>query len=366
MSNLIWAILCGGNGGQAIAADLSLKGFNTRLYDMYHEKVDHINKQGGIRLIGTKQGFGVLQLCSSNIQQVIQGADVIMVVAPAHIHKFIAKDCAEFIEDSQIVILHPGGTFGAFEFMHVLKENGCKAQSLIFAELNSLVFVCRAIDHGLVHIYGEKNLLQMGVTPCSQQERVVGLFQEAYPQVYANDLLKVSLNNCNPMMHPAPTLLSTSMIESGRDWLYYWDGITPSIGNFVLEMDRERIEIGKCMKIELMPLMDVYNQCYNVVGDTLTERVRNVEAYSTIKGHSCLDTRYIREDIPGGLVPYVELGKLFGVNVDHMETIIKLGGLMLKTDFYESGRNFQNIGLSHITTADQIICLSEEGWIYLR
>ena len=33
--------------------------------------------------------------------------------------------------------------------------------------------------------------------------------------------------SANAMMHPAPTLLNTSLIESGRDWLYYRDGITP-------------------------------------------------------------------------------------------------------------------------------------------
>ena len=53
-----WAIVGGGNGGQAMAGHLALMDFNVKLYDIIPEKVQAINKNGGINVEGVVQGLG--------------------------------------------------------------------------------------------------------------------------------------------------------------------------------------------------------------------------------------------------------------------------------------------------------------------
>ena len=65
-----------------------------------------------------------------------------------------------------------------------------------------------------------------------------------------------------------------------------------------------------------------------------------------------LHTRYLLEDIPTGLIPMACLGRLAGVDVDRMETVIKLGEFLTGKDFTSSGRSLENLGLAEMTVQE--------------
>ena len=56
-----WAIIGGGNGGQAFAAYLSMEGLDITLYDIFPQTVDAISKQGGIHLDGSAKELRLRQ-----------------------------------------------------------------------------------------------------------------------------------------------------------------------------------------------------------------------------------------------------------------------------------------------------------------
>jgi opine dehydrogenase len=189
--------------------------------------------------------------------------------------------------------------------------------------------------------------------PAREGGHVLDLLNKAFPQMYeGKNVLHTSLENPNAMLHPAPSILNTSIIESGRDWLYYYDGITPSIGAFVEGLDRERIAVGEKLGLELMPLIPWFRVVYDAHGQTLSEAVRNNKAYAQVQGQKTLRTRYLLEDIPMGLVPLAALGRVLGVPVGRAETIIKLGEYILNEDFTTTGRTLENLGLSGMGPQD--------------
>lgn len=344
-TNPVWCIIGGGNGGQAAAGHLSILGFQVRLYDIFEETVEIIAKQGGIEVEGAVAGFGPIEFATTDLKKAITGADIIMIIAPAIAHRKIAMDCAPLLQSNQIVILHPGSTCGAMEFYHVLKEQGCK-EDIIIAETNSLLYACRLVKPGHVNIFGVKETLMVAALPSNKTQEVTDLLNLAFPQIYSGkNVLESSFENLNAMMHPAPTILNTSLIESNREWLYYYDGITESIGAYVEELDAERIEIGKAYGLELTPLLTWYKSMYNAVAPTLSEAVKKNKAYAGVKGHASMNTRYLYEDIPMGLVPLASLGKLAGKPVKRIETIIQLGEFLLHTNYSETGRNLKNLGI---------------------
>ncbi|WP_176461868.1 NAD/NADP octopine/nopaline dehydrogenase family protein [Anaeromicrobium sediminis] len=352
--SLKWSIIGGGNGGQAMAGHLAIMGFSVKIYDIFLDTIEEIKKQGGIKVEGVVQGFGKLELATTNITEALNGADIIAIVTPALAHKEIAKNCAPYLKDDQIVFLHPGSTFGAFEFKKVLLEEGCEANPVI-ADAETLLYACRCKEKGHVNILGIKNRLKVAALPSNETERVVKMLNTALPQIYpASNVMEISLENVKPMVHPAPTLLNTSMIESKHDWLYYWDGITPSIGHFVEEMDKERLNVAKALGLKVESIFEVYKRQYDVEALTLTDVVRKTKAYAGVKGQKNLNTRYITEDIPMGLVPLVSLGRMLGVNVERMATIIELGEYLLDKDFTTTGRTVENVGLSGMTSEEII------------
>ncbi|MCP4020857.1 MAG: NADP transhydrogenase subunit alpha, partial [Desulfobacteraceae bacterium] len=194
--------------------------------------------------------------------------------------------------------------------------------------------------------------------PSTRTKEVVSLLNQAFPQIHGGtSVMETSLGNPNAMMHPAPSLLNASLIESKRKWLYYWDGITPSIGAFVEEMDKERLSLAKLFGLNLPSIKEWYKAAYDVEADTLHELIKKNKAYARVEGQKTLHTRYLLEDIPMGLVPMVSLGKMLGAKVERMETIVKLGEYILDKDLTSGGRTMENIGLSDMVANNIKECL---------
>ena len=86
---------------------------------------------------------------------------------------------------------------------------------------------------------------------------------------------------------------------------------------------------------------------YDVQGDDLFETIRTQEGYRGIKAPSTINHRYINEDIPMSLVPMASLGKMLGIRVRGMESIIRLASIIRNKDYWKMGRTVENLGLSH-------------------
>ncbi len=354
MREVRWAVIGGGNGGQSLSGHLALMGYRVRLFDVVPETLAAIRSSGGIQLDGVVRGFGKIELATDDIAEALEGADIVAVVTPAVAHGPVARSCAPHLRDGQIVFIHPGATGGALEFRRVIHNENCTARVTI-AESNSLIYACRSPYPGRASILGIKEDLLVSCLPAKETRAAVKLLNQVFPQIRpARNVLETSIGNPNPMMHPGPSILNTSMIESGRDWLYYWDGITPSIGAFVDDMDKERVAIGRAFGIELQTLREWYRTSYGVMGSSLTEIVRSTKAYAGVKGQKDLRTRYLTEDVPMGLVPMVFLGKLAGVDVARMETVARMAGFLVGEDFFATGRTAETLGLSGLSAQDII------------
>ncbi|WP_271398161.1 NAD/NADP-dependent octopine/nopaline dehydrogenase family protein [Salinicoccus roseus] len=343
--NKKWTIIGGGNGGQTTAGHLGMMGFDVVLYDIFEETIKTIEDQGGIYLEDALTGFGKVTRATMNIEEALGEADVILITAPATVHRNIAKSCAPHLKDGQIVVLNPAATFGSVEFEKTLKDQGCTAD-ITLAETNTLLYGCRIIEPGRTQVFGLKNRILIAALPATETPSVVNVLQSAFPQFEGVDnILITSFDNTNPILHPATTLLNTGTIESEREWNFYTDGFTQSIGQFIEDMDRERINIGKALGIDLLSCREQLEVEYNVFKDTLSEAVRHNPVYQDIKGQKMLDTRYLTEDIPMGLVPFVAMGKLVGLPTNRMEVIIEMTQLVLGRDLMAEARTLENLGL---------------------
>ena len=358
--NITWAIIGGGNGGQSLAGHLAIQGLPVRLYDIFPETINAIHALGGIHVCGVVEGFGPLEIATNQIAEAVDDADIVMVVTPAIAHRSVARDCAPHLKDGQIVFIHPGSTGGALEFKQELENQGCSA-AVTLAESNSLLYACRCSEPGRASIFGVKEELTVAALPAKDIHRVMEKLTPAFPQMKPGiNVLETSLANPNAIMHPAPTLLNASLIESGREWLDYWDGITPSIGAFVEALDLERVAIGRAFGLDLPPIRTWYKLAYGACGDSLCEAVKANAAYAGVRGQSHLQTRYLLEDVPMGLLPMVSMGNALGIEVVRMENIIKLAEFLLGEDLCAAGRTMETLGLAG-KTVEEILGFVETG-----
>ena len=87
-------------------------------------------------------------------------------------------------------------------------------------------------------------------------------------------------------------------------------------------------------------------------GKDLYEQIQKVRAYDGIMGPTSLNTRYIFEDLPTGLVPFSALGKAMGVPTPTMNAIVEVGNILLERNFWAEGRSLERLGLAGLSAAE--------------
>jgi len=218
-----------------------------------------------------------------------------------------------------------------------------------------LIYACRKISSTKVVIYGVKKSLSVASFPAKNIERLMKVLNEAYPQfVPAINVLETSLNNIGAIFHPAPTILNSARIESGEKFDYYHEGITPVVATVLESIDRERLEVAKALKVKVQSAKEFLKESYGVEADSLYQAIQNNMAYKGVKAPTKINIRYLTEDIPMSLVPIASIGHQLGVPTPNIDSIIKIGSTMLKTDFRKLGRTVDKLGLNNLSSTEII------------
>ncbi|CAG1008379.1 Opine dehydrogenase [Anaerolineales bacterium] len=351
-----FAVIGAGHGGKAMAAHLALMGFKVSLYNRTASHVEVIKKRGGIELDGAEgvpHGFGKLERVTSNIGEAIKGVSVIMVVVPSSAHAEIAAAMAPYLKNGQILILHPGRTCGALEFSKVIRDGGCKADVTI-AEAETFIYAARSDGPAAARIFRIKEAIPLAALPAMRTQLVLDAIKEAYPQfIDGVDVLNTSLNNMGAIFHPALTLLNTGWIEATHgDYQFYIDGVTPSVARMLEVLDRERVTVASALGIRARTALEWLKLAYDTTGEDLHEAIHNQPGYYGIKAPPTLNHRYIFEDIPMSLVPIASLGMRYGVSVRGMESIIRIGSIIHRTDYWRRGRTVEKLGLEQWSVSE--------------
>ena len=351
-----YTVIGAGHGGKAMAAHLALMGADVALWNRTFEHIAVVKKRGGIELEspeGGPHGFGKIQLVTSDLGEAIHHAQVIMVVLPSSAHADVAKAAAPYLKDGQIVILHPGRTLGALEFAKVIRDNGCTADVTV-AEAETFIYASRADGPAQARIFRIKEAVPLAALPSNRNEMVLEAIQHAYPQfIDGVDVLHTGLNNMGAIFHPALTLLNAGWIESTHgDYQFYIDGVTPSVARVLEVLDRERVTVASAVGIRARTSLEWLKLAYDTVGEDLHEAIHNQPGYYGIKAPPTLNHRYIFEDVPMSLVPIASLGMRYGVSVRGMESIIRLGSIIHRTDYWRRGRTVERLGLEQWSVSE--------------
>ena len=108
------AVLGGGNGSLTMAGDLSLAGFNIRMWTAFPEEFEKIYETKTVKLKGLgRQGDAKIDLVTKDLSEAVRGAQVICFPIPAFSQPDIAEILGPHLEDGQILFLSPG-SLGSF------------------------------------------------------------------------------------------------------------------------------------------------------------------------------------------------------------------------------------------------------------
>lgn len=362
------AVLGGGNGGQTTAADLTIRGHRANLYQLpsFKEEFAPLLLKGGVEIVGKKKkdnttigirkiGFIKLNKVTTEIEEAMEGVELVMIIVPAFAQKQFIDVCSSYLRDGQVLILCPGRTGGALLAEKALKENGVKAD-VIIAETSTLFYATRIVGPGQVMVYADKVCLYTGVLPTYRAEEAMKVINKAYPEFIAvSSILETGLYNIGCVLHPAPAIFNAGRIESTKgDFRFYPEGMTPSVVRVMDAIEKERLDLCEAFGLKRKGIVEILNEYYGNLypGWSLLEVVHKSEVYTEVKGPASMTERFVSEEVPCTLVPMTLLGKMVGVPTPIMDMLIDISNIMNGCDYRKEGRTPEKLGLSGMRLAE--------------
>jgi len=349
-----FAVLGGGNAAFAFAGHAGLNGFEVNLYEdeRFAKNLDEVKKNGGIYLKDCISGFGKISKTTSDMEEAVKGTNIIIIAVPEFAQRAMFEKYIKHAEDGQIVAFFPGN-YASFKFKKLVEES---KKDIILAEASSIPYGARKKEPGSVDIIGLKHKLHVASVPYSKNDYVLEKLNE-FNNVFipAKNVLEVSLNNPNFVVHCTATALNAGWIESTKgDFSLYWQGMSPSVCNVLEAVDAERLAVASEFGYKILSERDFFEMYYEITGDSLYEVIQKSENHGKSGAPSSLKDRYIEEDAPAGLTAIVALGKKFGVSTPVCESILTICSTLNKTDYYKLGLNTKNLGIENMSKEDII------------
>jgi opine dehydrogenase len=283
------------------------------------------------------------------MEEAVFQADVILVVVPAFAHGPLFDRLLPLLRDGHKIVLIPGN-YGSLLLRKMMREGGVTA-SVSISETASLPYACRATSYNTVMIHKAKKAVKVATYPteaASEIRDVLNAITEIF--IPGENVLEVSLDNFNCIMHPLPFLLNVGSIEKNPEtFRHYVDGVTPLVSEKMAEMDQERLAIGRAYSLHLMSSLDPLMMYYGENRSrSILEYVNSSQSpYKGIIGHG-LYSRYITEDVPYLVVPAMLLGEKGGVKSSWFELCAHLASMLHAKDYVAAGHNLGNLGIAQL------------------
>ena len=391
-----FAVLGAGNGGQAIAAHLAARGMDVILFNRRVERLEPLLAAGTLRVSGaveatvpvtlhrtgkekthgTRAGSRANTRCgvvwvTDRVEEAAK-ADVLMVTVPATAHAELGRLLAPHVREGQVIVLNPGRTLGALEMEMALQgrdgrddgptrdgawPDGGRLRGRMgsgrgptVAEAQSLLYAARVVGPAHVHVFSIKRWVVLAALPAWRTRLVLDRIRGVFPQFQAApSVLHTSLDNIGAIFHPAPVLLNLARVEAGESFDHYHQGMTPAVVRVLEAADEERLAVARALGVEIPSAREWLSLAYRAAGEDLYRALQGNTAYTGIKAPSDLNTRYLWEDVPTGLVPLASLGEAAGVPTPTLNSLIHLASLVHGIDYLHHGRTLRNMGLSDIS-----------------
>lgn len=337
------AILGGGHGCYAAAADLSEQGHEVRLWRRDAAALQPVVDSGCITLKDAAGAREVrIALATADIGQALRGADLVLLPTPATAQDDIARAMAPHLVDGQVVFLAPG-TFGAWTM-----SRGVGAQ-VLWAETGTLPYLARKHGPREVNVTVRAVHLPTGVYPARHEARALDVIRRAFPAAHGcGNALSGALMNAGPVIHPPLVVMNAAPLQHFPAWDIHTEGTQPAVRAVTNQLDLERVALRQALGFEgpHYPLRDHYENDRWMYGDAH----KKLQKSGDWREHIDLQQhRYVTEDIELGLSLLCSVARWAGVDAPVAHGLLALAGAWQGRDLRHGPRSLEALGLAGLS-----------------
>jgi opine dehydrogenase len=344
------AILGGGHGCYAAAADLSEAGHDVRVWRRDAAALAPLVEVGSIVLVDAAGRRDVpFAGATADIGAALAGAELIVVPSPATAQADIALAMAPHLRSGQVVFLPPG-TFGSVVMARIVREQGSRAE-IAWAETGTLPYLARKLGPREVRITIRAVRLPTGVYPARRSDATLATIARAFPSVHAcGDALSGALMNAGPVIHPPLMVMNAAPLQHFDRWDIHAEGTQPAVRAVTDRLDLERIAVREALGYGAphYPLADHYGNDRWMYGDAHKKLVDSGDWREDIDLHT---HRYVSEDTELGLAFLASVARWSGVDAPVAHGLLAVTGGFLGRELRFGPRTFEALGLAALDRA---------------
>ncbi|MFN9772241.1 MAG: NAD/NADP octopine/nopaline dehydrogenase family protein [Burkholderiales bacterium] len=345
------AVLGGGHGSHAAAADLSEQGHEVRLWRRDAAALEPVRASGSIGLIDHAGRRRVpIALATADLGEAVRGAELLLMPSPALAQDDIADALAPHLADGMVAFLPPG-TFGTVSSARRAAAAGSRAD-VLWAETGTLPYLARKRAPDEVAITIRAVRLPTGVYPARRADEAIAAIRRAYPSVQpCGDALSGALMNAGPVIHPPLILMNAAPLEFNARYDIHLEGTQPSVRSVTDALDAERIAVREALGYggPHFPLRDHYTSERWMYGDAHRKLTDSGDWREHIDLHA---HRYMTEDTVLGLAFLASCARFAGVEAPVAHGLLAVAGAILGRDLRAGPRTLQALGLASLTRAE--------------
>ena len=359
------AVLGGGNGSYAAAADFTKAGHEVRWWRRSYADFGSIAQDASLRLLDHRgrHELRIAHVCAE-IGDAVNGAELIVCPTPAFAQMDIAALLAPHLQDGQVVFLPPG-TFGSVLMARASYAAG-GVTDVAFAETGTLPWLTRKrpIEEGkeTIAITTRASRLPTGVYPARHSDWALKVISAAFPKAIepVEDALSAALMNAGPIIHSPLIIMNAGPIGHFDKWDIHNEGTQPEIRAVHDALDAERIKLRETLgyKAPHFPLCDHYQTSKWMYGNLAHDKL--IDSGDWHEKLNLNTHRYMSEDIGMGLCFLTTLGEAMGIAMPVAAGLLALGSVAAGNDFRNSGRTWKSCGLAALDQ-DALRAFLKEG-----
>lgn len=339
------AVLGGGNGSFAAAADLSEQGHHVRFW---RRSLDRLQPLLDRPVITVKDASGEREVAigkvCTEVGEALDGAELIVVPTPATAQEDIARAMAPYLTDGQVVYLPPG-TLGTVLMSTIVRDTGNTAD-VVWAETGTLPWLARKHGPTTVAITIRATRLPTGCFPLAGAGHALEVLNQAFPSVEdCGDALSGALMNAGPIIHPPLILMNAGPLQHFPEWDIHNEGTQPAIRSVTDHLDAERIALREALGYGAphFPLRDHYESDQWMYGDAHQALVDSGDWREHI---DLLTHRYMQEDTLTGLALLVSIAEWAGVEVPIARGLTAMASAIVGAGEGTFPRTMETLGLA--------------------
>jgi len=346
------AILGAGNIGLASTAWLFQSGNHPILWSPIAQDMGQLQANHNLlSFTGVMTGQCQPEI-STDIGYVVDTADVIFICVPGYAHKTALDAIVPHLRNGQPVIINNACSLSA---LYLSKRLAARHINTPIITWGTTLLTARRQANGCeVAIMAIRKFVHVATLPIGENHAAIALCTALFGHRFRaqKNILATSLININPIAHLGLALCNITRIERQESWPQY-HYLTPGVANLIASLEKERQLLARQFGLQIHSIEEHFQQSFDVSQPTLAEIAAELHRKrGGPPGPTTMDTRFIMEDTPYGLVFAEAVAQKAGIQLTLHSSVINVVAAIWDKDLRHENNILPELGLEDMSLAE--------------